>query len=85
MAKPRQPEPEVLESDYRVPAAIGSVAWAVALVVLLVVRDSLPHQDRWWIWVCVVGLALGVFAYIYIPRHLRRQAAAEERRHSGGD
>ncbi|RCV54881.1 DUF2530 domain-containing protein [Marinitenerispora sediminis] len=79
MRKPRRPAPEVMESDYRVPTAAGSVAWAVALVVLLAMGERLPAADRWWMWVCVTGITLGVFAYFYIPRLLRKRAEAEAR------
>lgn len=80
MARPRKPDPEVLEGDYRIPAAVGSLGWAVALVVLLVFNDALAPDDRWWIWVCVVGMLLGLIALVYIPFLHRRRAAAEERR-----
>jgi len=78
--KPRQPDPEVHESDYRVPAAVGTAAWTVALIVLLLQGDRLPEDDRWWIWVCVTGITLGVFGFWYVPRLLRSRAEAEERR-----
>nr|WP_184080598.1 DUF2530 domain-containing protein [Nocardiopsis mwathae] len=68
-----------MESDYRVPTAIGTVAWVVALVVLVAMGDDLPGDERWWIWVCVVGIVLGVFAFLYIPRLLRKRQEAEER------
>jgi hypothetical protein len=77
--KPRQPDPEVHESDYRVPAAIGTVAWAIALVVLLVMGDGLPASERWWIGVCVTGIALGAFGFLYIPRLLRKRDEAADR------
>lgn len=76
MRKPRQPDPDVHESDYRVPAAIGTAAWAVALVVLLLMGDGLPASERWWIGVCVTGIALGVFGFLYIPRLLRKRSGA---------
>ncbi|GLU47439.1 DUF2530 domain-containing protein [Nocardiopsis ansamitocini] len=79
MRTPRQPDPEVLETDYRVPTALGSLAWAVALVVLLASGDSLAPDERWWIWVCVTGIGLGVFAFLYIPRLLRKRTEADER------
>lgn len=79
MRKPRQPDPEVHESDYRVPAAIGTVAWAIALVVLLVMGDGLPASERWWIGVCVTGIALGVFGFLYIPRLFRKRDEAADR------
>ena len=45
-----------------------TAGWAVALVVLLIVRGSLPAGERWWIWTCVTGLVLGLFGYWYVPR-----------------
>ncbi|GAB3439003.1 hypothetical protein GCM10027570_02750 [Streptomonospora sediminis] len=72
MRQPRKPDPEVLESDYRVPTALGTAAWIAALIALLALGDRLPEEDRWWRWVCVTGIAFGVFAFCYIPRHLRR-------------
>lgn len=80
MRKPRRPDPDVHESDYRVPAALGTLAWAVALVVLIALGDGLPETERWWIGVCVTGIVLGVFGFLYIPRLLRRRAEAEARR-----
>ncbi|MDS1270191.1 DUF2530 domain-containing protein [Lipingzhangella sp. LS1_29] len=72
MPRPRQPDPAAFEGDHRIPAALGSVAWAIALVILLAMGDSLPREDRWWIGVCLTGLALGLFALAYIP-HIQRR------------
>ncbi|WP_017603238.1 DUF2530 domain-containing protein [Nocardiopsis alkaliphila] len=82
MRKPRRPDPEVHESDYRVPAAIGTFAWAVALVVLLAIGDGLPDSERWWIGVCVTGIALGVFGFLYIPRLLGKRGDEDGRTES---
>ena len=57
-----------------------SAGWAVALVVLLIVRDSLPAGSRWWIWTCAAGLAMGLFGLLYVPRLKRKRAAAAARR-----
>lgn len=54
--------------------------WAVALVVLLVVRDSLPADSRWWLWTCLTGLAMGLFALWYVPVLKRGRARAAARR-----
>lgn len=48
-----------------------TVGWAVALVVVLIVRDSLPAGERWWLWTCVTGVVLGFFGLWYVP-HLQR-------------
>lgn len=54
--------------------ALGTIAWTIALVVLLLFfRDSLAAADAsWWIWVCAVGAGLGTVGLIYVTR--RREA-----------
>ena len=65
--------------------AAGTAAWAVALVVLLIVRDSLPAGQRWWIWTCACGLVMGLFALWYVPRLKRARASAAARRAAAGN
>ncbi|GAA2083146.1 DUF2530 domain-containing protein [Actinomadura alba] len=73
MARPRRPPPPPLETnDVRLSAA-GAAAWAVALVVLLLI--GLPEDERWWLWVCVTGMAIGLFGIVYIPRLQRSRTA----------
>ena len=55
---------------------VGTAAWAVALVVLLIARDRLPPGQRWWIWTCVSGVLMGLFALWYVPRLKRGRARA---------
>ena len=57
-----------------------TAAWAVALVVVLIARDALPAGSWWWVWTCVTGLAMGLFALWYVPVLKRgRQRAAKRR------
>jgi amino acid transporter len=78
MSRPHRPEPPPLvTNDVRV-AVVGTVAWAVALIVLLLI--GLPEDDRWWLWVCAVGIGIGLFAIWYTPRLHRSRAAVEARR-----
>jgi hypothetical protein len=60
--------------------AVGTAGWAVALVVLLIVRDSLPAGSRWWVWTCVTGLVMGLFGLWYVPVVKRGRARAAARR-----
>ena len=60
--------------------AIITAGWAVALVVLLVLRDQIPASERWWIWVCAAGVAMGLFALWYVPRMKRARARGAARR-----
>ena len=59
---------------------VGTAGWALALIVLLIIRGSLPADDRWWIWTCATGLAMGLFALWYVPRFKRSRARAAARR-----
>jgi ABC-type nickel/cobalt efflux system permease component RcnA len=81
--EPRAPSPSPpppLEADERLVAGSITVGWAVALIVLLIVRGSLPADARWWIWTCATGLAMGLFGLWYVPRLMRARARAAERR-----
>lgn len=57
-----------------------TAGWAVALVVVLIVRDSLPAGERWWLWTCVTGVVLGFFGLFYVPHLQRRRAETAAQR-----
>jgi hypothetical protein len=80
--RPSPPPP--LEADDLLVVRVITAGWAVALVVLLIVRGSLPAGQRWWVWTCVAGLAFGIFGLWYVPRLQRGRARAAAER-SGGD
>jgi uncharacterized protein DUF2530 len=80
--RPSPPPP--LEADDLLVVRVITAGWAVALVVLLIVRGSLPAGQRWWVWTCVAGLAFGIFGLWYVPRLQRGRARAAAGR-SGGD
>ena len=48
--------------------AVGTVLWAVALVVTLLVPALHTGERSWWPWSCVTGIALGAFAWWYVRR-----------------
>jgi drug/metabolite transporter (DMT)-like permease len=75
-----RPAPPPLEANDFLVTAIGTAAWAVALVVLLVLRNQIPPSERWWIWTCVAGVAMGLFALWYVPRIKRARARSAARR-----
>lgn len=74
----RDPPPP-LEANDRLVTAAGTAGWAVALVVLLIVRSDIPPTQRWWIWTALAGLGMGLFALWYVP-HLKRSRARAARR-----
>jgi H+/Cl- antiporter ClcA len=57
-----------------------TVGWVVALIVVLIVRDSLPAGERWWVWTCVTGVVFGLFGLFYVPHLQRSRAEAAARR-----
>jgi type VI protein secretion system component VasK len=79
--RPSPPPP--LEADDVLVVRVITAGWAVALVVLLIVRGSLPAGERWWVWTCVAGLAFGIFGLWYIPRLKRGRARAAAGRPDG--
>ena len=60
--------------------AVGTGLWALALVVLVVMRDDLEAAGRsWWIWTAVAGIGLGLLGFEYARR--RRDAIARVRQY----
>ena len=80
MASTRRTPPPPLEGNDRLIVAVMTAGWAVALVVVLIVRGSLPAGEGWWVWTCVTGLVFGAFGMWYVPHLQRRRAAIAERR-----
>ena len=80
MSRTLRPPPPPLEANDVLVTATGTAAWAVALVVLLILRDQIPPSERWWIWVCATGVAMGLFALWYVPRMKRARARSAARR-----
>jgi Protein of unknown function (DUF2530) len=72
--RPSPPPP--LEANDQLVTGVATAGWAIALVVLLIVRDRLPADARWWIWTCVAGLVFGLFGLWYVPRLKRARARA---------
>jgi MYXO-CTERM domain-containing protein len=66
---------EPLDVDAVRTVQIGTVLWAVALIVTLIMRDDLQDDGRtWWIWTCVAGVALGLLGLLVTVRRRRRLA-----------
>ena len=80
MAFPRRTPPPPLEGNDRLITGVITAGWAVALVVILIVRGTLPAGERWWVWTCVTGLVLGLFGLWYVPHLQRRRTEAAAQR-----
>lgn len=60
----------------------GTVVFAVALLVTLLVPTLRSGERDWWPWACVSGLGLGLVGLAYIRRG-RGNAASARRRPEG--
>ena len=73
----QRPDPAPLETDDVKIVAGLSIAWAIALVVLLVVKAAGGDVHTWWLVMCLEGAVLGVVGVRYCQR--RRAAIARDR------
>ena len=76
-----------------------TIGWAIAfavMLILLAVPGVLPVNERWWVWTCGTGVAMGLFGLRYVPllqrnraiaaaRHAAERAAAGQAGADGGD
>jgi hypothetical protein len=80
VASPRRSPPPPLEGNDRLITSVITAGWAIALIVVLIFRGSIPAAERWWIWTCGTGVAMGIFGLWYVPRLKRSRAQAAVRR-----
>ena len=69
----RRPTPPPMQTNEVAVAVAGTVAWAVALIVLagFFLDDLRRHDATWWLWACGLGVALGLYG-IRSALHRRR-------------
>lgn len=73
MTEPRPTQP--LDVDGVRTAVAGTIAWAVAFLVLLPFAGRLSDDGRlWWLWTCAVGAGLGFVAIAITLRRRRRRS-----------
>ncbi len=66
----RRPSPAPVKTDDRAAFLVGSVAWLVALVTIVLFAAPLTAAGNgWWLWIAVTGVALGIIGLLYT--HLR--------------
>jgi H+/Cl- antiporter ClcA len=85
VARPYREVPPPLEGNDRLIAAVGTGVWAVALIIVVLLRDHLPRSSHWWIWTCVAGVGLGLFGVVYVPLLQRSRNRDGRRSGQGGD
>ena len=77
MPPAKRPDPAPLESNDVAIVAGGTALWALALVVLLVLRVTGTAVRGWWLVMCAEGAVLGLVGVRYCWR--RRTAIARDR------
>jgi positive regulator of sigma E activity len=80
--EPRRTPLEPVEADAVPVIAIGTIAWAAVLVVLLVLRllGHRPGAHDDWVWIAVAGVGLGFLGIRTVRRRrtaLRREAQTD--------
>ena len=76
MTRNLRPAPSPLEANDRLVTAVITGAWVIGLISVLVLRQHLAPDQRWWVWTCAVGVCMGLFALWYVPRLKRSRARA---------
>ena len=80
MPRKRLPVAPPLEGNDQLISALITAGFAIALIVLILLRGQLDPADRWWIWVPVTGCGIGVFGLLYAPHLKRSRSRAAQRR-----
>jgi hypothetical protein len=76
----RRPDPPPLEIDESKVIAIGSAAWVISLIVMLIFYGKLEDNDReWWIWTAVAGLGLGLWGWVLVRRRVEARQSRTPR------
>jgi hypothetical protein len=72
----RRPDPPPLETNDLAVISGGTALWAVALLVLLVVKWAGGDVHDWWWQMCAAGALLGLYGVRYCRRRRARLRAA---------
>ena len=80
--EPQRPLAPLREANDRLVTGVITASWAIALAVVLILMavGVLPTNQRWWIWTCATGVAMGIFGLWYVPVLQRVRARTAARR-----
>lgn len=62
-----KPTPEPIETNAGLAVLLGTLAWFLALVAILLLNQTLEQPlPSWWALTCLFGIGLGVFGYFKV-------------------
>lgn len=67
----RRPDPRPVQTDDRIPIGVGTGAWIIALVVLVLNGPAVDGWSDQWLVTCIVGILLGPLGLLYSIRRRR--------------
>lgn len=66
-ASEAKPEPKPIETNAGLAVLLGTLAWFLALVLILILNQGFNQAlPNWWALTCIFGIALGVFGYFKV-------------------
>ena len=82
----RRPEPAPYRTNDYAPVIVGIVAWAIAVIVLLAMHHDMARRGQgWWLWVAIVGFALGFWGLSLVAINHRTAARRANRAAKASD
>lgn len=77
------PEAKPLDADGVTVFVLGTVVFAIASVVAILMRSTLiDNGNDWWVWVCIAGTGVGLLGCAY---SIRRSKVYREAREASND
>ena len=64
----RKPDPAPVKTNAKLAIAVGTAAWAVALLFILFSAQQSQKVESWKLATCAVGIALGIYGFVHVSR-----------------
>ncbi|MSZ19793.1 MAG: DUF2530 domain-containing protein [Actinobacteria bacterium] len=62
-----KPDPQPIESNASLAVLLGTLAWLLALISILLLDQTLPEPlPDWWALTCIFGICLGIFGFFKV-------------------
>lgn len=62
-----KPDPEPIESNASLAVLLGTLAWLLGLIAILLLNQTLSQPlPEWWALTCIFGICLGIFGFFKV-------------------